>query len=133
MHLVTVGTVESALTDLAAAPRQGDEGGPEAVLVFEEDFLDALDGISVGDELLVITWLHLADRDVLRVHPRGDRSREEQGVFNTRSPDRPNPLGLHRVDVRSIDGRRLRVGHLEAVSGTPIIDVKPVLGGIEER
>src|SRR3954466_11147134 len=133
MQLVSVGAVESSLTDLASAPRQGDEGAPEAWLVFDERFADALDGIAAGDDLLLLTWLHQADRDVLRMHPRGVPSRPVQGVFSTRSPDRPNPLGLHRVTVRSIDGRRVRVSALEAVSGTPIVDVKPLLTGIGER
>jgi len=133
MELVAVGTVESSLTDPASAPKQGDEGAPEAWLVFDECFADALDGIAAGDELLLLTWLDRADRNVLRVHPRGDPANPEQGVFNTRSPDRPNPVGLHRVPVISIDGLRLRVRYLEAVNGTPIIDVKPPLSGIHER
>src|SRR4051794_38237027 len=101
MDLVAIGTVESPLTDLSAAPKQGDEGAPEATLVFEGRFADALDGIAAGAELLVLTWLDRADRTVLRVHPRGDPANPRQGVFNTRSPDRPNPLGLHRVTVVS--------------------------------
>jgi tRNA-Thr(GGU) m(6)t(6)A37 methyltransferase TsaA len=133
MDLVAVGTVESQLIDLASAPKQGDEGAPDAWLVFEERFADALDGIAAGDELLVLTWLHRAERNVLRVHPRGDPANREQGVFNTRSPDRPNPVGLHRVTVISIEGLRLRVRDLEAVDGTPIIDVKPPLRSIPER
>jgi tRNA-Thr(GGU) m(6)t(6)A37 methyltransferase TsaA len=133
VELVAVGTVESQLTDLASAPKQGDEGAPEAWLVFEERFADALDGIAPGDELLLLTWLDRADRSVLRVHPRSDPANPEQGVFNTRSPDRPNPVGLHRVTVISIDGLRLRVRDLEALDGTPIIDVKPPLRGIRER
>jgi len=133
MELVAVGTVESPLTDVAAAPKQGDEGAPEAWLVFDARFADALDGIAAGDELLVLTWLDRADRHVLRVHPRGDPANPEQGVFNTRSPDRPNPVGLHRVRVVSMDGLRLRVRDLEAVDGTPIVDVKPPLGDIDER
>jgi tRNA-Thr(GGU) m(6)t(6)A37 methyltransferase TsaA len=133
MDLVAVGTVESQLIDLASAPKQGDEGAPDAWLVFEERFADALDGIAAGDELLVLTWLPRAERNVLRVHPRGDPANREQGVFNTRSPDRPNPVGLHRVTVISIEGLRLRVRDLEAVDGTPIIDVKPPLRSIPER
>jgi tRNA-Thr(GGU) m(6)t(6)A37 methyltransferase TsaA len=133
MDLVAVGTVESRLIDLASAPKQGDEGAPDAWLVFEERFADALDGIAAGDELLVLTWLHRAERNVLRVHPRGDPARAEQGVFNTRSPDRPNPIGLHRVTVVAIDGGRLRVRDLEALDGTPIVDVKPLLRSIDER
>ncbi len=127
MQLVAVGAVESALTDLAAAPRQSDEGAPEAWLAFDERFAEALDGVAAGDELLVLTWLDRADRSVLRVHPRGDPARPEQGVFATRSPDRPNPIGLHRVTVVSVDGLRVRVRGLEAVDGTPVLDVKPQL------
>jgi tRNA-Thr(GGU) m(6)t(6)A37 methyltransferase TsaA len=133
MELVAIGTVESPLTDRAAAPKQGDEGAPEAWLAFEPAFADALDGIAAGDELLVLTWLDRGRRDVLRVHPRGDPNRAQQGVFNTRSPDRPNPIGLHRVTVTAIDGTRMRVSELEALDGTPIVDVKPLLRGIEER
>jgi tRNA-Thr(GGU) m(6)t(6)A37 methyltransferase TsaA len=133
MQLVSVGVVESSLTELAAAPRQGDEGAPDAWLVFDEQFAPALDGIAPGDDVLLLTWLHQADRDVLRVHPRSDSARPVQGVFATRSPDRPNPLGLHRVTVRSVEGLRVRVSALEAVDGTPIVDVKPPLTDIGER
>ena len=133
MELVAIGTVESSLTDRESAPRQGDEGAPEASLVFDPRFVDGLEGIRAGDELLVLTWLDRARRDVLRVHPRGDASRPEQGVFATRAPDRPNPIGLHRVLVSGVDGTRMRVHDLEALDGTPIIDVKPVLGSIGER
>jgi tRNA-Thr(GGU) m(6)t(6)A37 methyltransferase TsaA len=133
MELVAIGTVESPLTDLASAPMQGDEGAPEAWLVFEEGVAEGLDGVAAGDELLVLTWLDRARRDVLRVHPRDDRSRPEQGVFTTRSPDRPNPIGLHRVTVVAIDGLRFRVRDLEAVDGTPIVDVKPPLRSAGER
>ncbi len=133
MQLVAIGTVSSSLTDRATAPKQGDEGAPDAWLVFEARVAPALDGIGAGDELLVLTWLDRARREVLRVRPRGDPARPEQGVFNTRSPDRPNPIGLHRVSVVAIDGLRLRVRDLEALDGTPIIDVKPVLRGIAER
>jgi tRNA-Thr(GGU) m(6)t(6)A37 methyltransferase TsaA len=127
MQLVAIGTVESPLTDRAAAPNQGDEGAPPAWLAFEESVAAGLDGIAAGDELLLLTWLDRADRDVLRVHPRGDLTRPEHGVFATRSPDRPNPLGLHRVRVLEIDGSRVRVDALEALDGTPIVDVKPLL------
>ena len=132
--ITTIGTVESPLTDPASAPNQGDEGAPDAWLAFEPAAHEALDGIRPGDEVIVLTWLHHARRDVLRVHPRGDVSRPRQGVFSTRSPHRPNPIGLHRVHVASIDGARVRVHNLEAVHGTPIIDVKPVLSSdITER
>lgn len=122
-----IGRVESSLTDLAAAPRQADEGAPEAWLLFEPEVVEALANIQPGDEVILITWLDRARRDVLRVHPRGDTSRPQEGVFSTRSPHRPNPIGLHRVQVTAVDGRRVKVRHLEAVDGTPILDVKPVL------
>jgi tRNA-Thr(GGU) m(6)t(6)A37 methyltransferase TsaA len=133
MELVAVGTVESPLTERESAPKQGDEGAPDAWVAFDERFADALDGIAAGDELLLLTWFDRAARDVLRVRPRSDPSRAEQGVFGTRSPDRPNPIGLHRVTVLEIDGLRVRVSNLEALDGTPVVDVKPVLGGVDER
>ena len=122
-----IGWVESSLTDLASAPKQGDECAPEARLVFDPARVEGLQEIRAGQEMLVLTWLHRARRDLLRVHPRGDVSRAAQGVFNTRSPDRPNPIGLHRVQVLSIEDGRLRVRNLEALDGTPIVDLKPVL------
>jgi tRNA-Thr(GGU) m(6)t(6)A37 methyltransferase TsaA len=125
--LEQIGVVESPLTDLAAAPKQGDEGAPDAWLALDDGVAAGLDGIAPGDELILLTWLHRAQRDVLSVHPRGDTSRPPQGVFGTRSPHRPNPIGLHRVTVLAVDGTRLRVRDLEAVDGTPIVDVKPVL------
>ena len=133
MDLIRVAIVESPLTDRAAAPKQGDEGAPEATIVFEAGFVPAIDGVAPGDELLLLTWFDRASRDVLRVHPRGDVSRAEMGVFATRSPDRPNPIGLHRVTVLEIEGRRMRVSDLEALDGTPVVDVKPVLGSVSER
>ena len=133
MDLIRVATVESSLIDRAAAPKQGDEGAPEATLAFEEGFAPALEGLVPGDDVIVLTWLDRASRDVLRVYPRGDVSRGEHGVFATRSPDRPNPIGLHRVTVLAVDGPRLRVQGLEALDGTPIVDVKPVLRGVGER
>src|SRR6185503_1431455 len=106
----------------------------DAWLVFEPAVVDALDGIRAGAEILLLTWLDRASRDVLRVHPRGDQSRAQQGVFSTRSQHRPNPIGLHRVEVASIEGNRVLVRGLEAVDGTPIVDVKPVLAtDIEQR
>jgi tRNA-Thr(GGU) m(6)t(6)A37 methyltransferase TsaA len=133
LELTPVGRVESELTDPAAAPKQGDEGAPDAWLVFEPAAMPALDGLRAGDEVIVLTWLDRADRDVLRVHPRDDASRPEQGVFATRSADRPNPIGLHRVTVLAVEGARLRVSGLEAVDGTPVLDLKPVIGGPRER
>jgi tRNA-Thr(GGU) m(6)t(6)A37 methyltransferase TsaA len=106
---------------------QGDEGAPEAWLELTPQAADGLVGIKAGDELIVLTWLHLADRSVLQVHPRGDLNRPLTGVFATRSPDRPNPVGLHRVSVLEVMGDKLRVAPLEAIDGTPIIDIKPVL------
>jgi tRNA-Thr(GGU) m(6)t(6)A37 methyltransferase TsaA len=126
-ELMPIGRVESPLTDIASAPRQGDEGAPDAWLHFEPTVLEALAGIRAGDEVIVVTWLDQARRDVLRVHPRGDTAKAQQGVFSTRSPHRPNPIGLHRVKVLSIDGGRVLVSNLEAVDGTPIVDLKPVL------
>lgn len=130
-----VGRVESPLTDRESAPRQGDEGAPAAWLAFDPAYRPALRDLAPGAEVIVLTWLDRADRGVLTVHPRGDASRPEQGVFSTRSPDRPNPIGLHRVRILAVaeDGTRLRVDGLEALDGTPVLDVKPVLGGIAER
>jgi tRNA-Thr(GGU) m(6)t(6)A37 methyltransferase TsaA len=128
-----IGRVESPLTSTADAPRQGDEGAPEAYLILDPLVQAGIDGIAVGDEIIVLTWLHEADRSMLKVHPRGDLSRPEQGVFGTRSPSRPNPIGLHRVRVLGIDEVRVHVSGLEAIHGTPIVDLKPILGSIEER
>jgi tRNA-Thr(GGU) m(6)t(6)A37 methyltransferase TsaA len=127
VRLDAIGWVSSALTDIRSAPKQGDEGGAEAWLVFDEAVGPALANVSAGDSMVLITWLHEADRSVLRVHPRDDRSRPEAGVFSTRSPDRPNPIGLHDVVVLEVEGRRVRVRALEAVDGTPILDLKPKL------
>jgi len=125
--LQTIGRVESTLTDLAEAPRQPDEGAPEAWIVLDDRYAAALDGLSPGSDVVLLTWLDHADRDVLAVHPRGDTDRPLAGVFATRSPDRPNPIGLHDVQVVDVDGNRLHVRNLEAVDGTPILDIKPVL------
>jgi len=127
MSLVPIGVVSSPLTDPAAAPKQGFEGAPDAWLVLEPRVAAGLDGMRPGDEIIVVTWLHRARRDILRVHPRDDLSNPERGVFTTRSADRPNPIGLHRVEVAAIDGTRVRVRGLEAVDGTPVVDLKPVL------
>ena len=122
-----IGVVESPLEELDQAPKQGDEGAPDAWLRFEPGVRAGLDGLKAGDEVVLLTWLDRASREVLRVHPRGDASRAEQGVFTTRSPDRPNPIGLHRVSILAVDGLRVRVSGLEAIDGTPIVDLKPVL------
>ena len=131
--LTLVGTIRSDLVDPGQAPRQGDEGAPDAWLEVEAWAESALEGIAVGDQLVIITWLHRARRDLLQVHPRSDTARRLTGVFATRSADRPNPLGLHRVVVRAIDGSRLRVGPIEAIDGTPVVDIKPALGAIADR
>src|SRR5688500_5576255 len=122
-----IGVIESTLVDPANAPKQGVEGGPEAVLVLDPEVAEGIADLSIGDDVLVLSWLHLADRSVLAVHPRDDPQAPLTGVFSTRSSDRPNPIGLHRVRVLEIDGCRVRVSDLEAVDGTPIVDVKPVL------
>jgi len=122
-----IGFVRSELTRLEEAPMQGDEGAPEAWLEITPQAAQGLIGIKTGDELILLTWLHLAQRDVLEVHPRGDLSRPLTGVFATRSPDRPNPVGLHRVSVLEVAEQKLRVARLEAIDGTPIVDIKPVL------
>jgi len=122
-----IGFVESPLTELQAAPRQGDEGSPDCWLILNPDVRPALDGLRAGDDIVVITWLHLADRTVLRVHPRSDTSRPMRGVFATRSQHRPNPLGVHVVTILGVDDLRMRVQGLEAVDWTPIVDIKPVV------
>ena len=124
-QLEPVGWVESPLTDRAAAPKQGDEGAPLASIVFRPEIWEAAVDLRVGDEILVLTWLHQAQRDILSVHPRGDPNRPRQGVFSTRSPDRPNPIGLHRVTIVSVAENAITVRNLEAIDGTPVIDVKP--------
>jgi tRNA-Thr(GGU) m(6)t(6)A37 methyltransferase TsaA len=126
-ELRPIGVVRSPLQDKADAPRQGDEGAPAATIEVLPDMRDALDGIAVGDELVVLTWLHKADRSVLEVHPRDDLSRPLTGVFATRSSDRPNPVGLHRVTVLGLSAGAVDVEPLEAIDGTPVIDLKPVL------
>ncbi len=122
-----IGHVRSALRALDAAPRQGSEGAPDAWLEVNPTFARGLSGIAKGDEVIVVTWLHRANRAVLETHPRNDPELPLAGVFATRSPDRPNPLGLHRVTVREISGTRLRIGPIEAIDGTPVVDIKPVL------
>jgi tRNA-Thr(GGU) m(6)t(6)A37 methyltransferase TsaA len=132
-ELQPVGWVESPLTDRAAAPKQGDEGAPLARIVFHPEMWDAAADLRAGDEILVLTWLHQGNRDTLVVHPRGDMNRPLTGVFSTRSPDRPNPIGLHRVVIVSVEENSISVRNLEAIDGTPVLDVKPVLGAIHER
>jgi tRNA-Thr(GGU) m(6)t(6)A37 methyltransferase TsaA len=126
-ELQPIGRVESPLVDRAAAPKQGDEGSPDAWLVFEPDVLDGIRDLQVGTDVIVLTWLDRGQRDILTVHPRGDLTKPPTGVFSTRSPDRPNPIGLHRVTILAIDGPRVHVRDLEALDATPIVDVKPVL------
>jgi tRNA-Thr(GGU) m(6)t(6)A37 methyltransferase TsaA len=125
--LSAIGFLHSPLKQRGEAPNQGREGAPDAWLEVNETVAEGLEGIAVGDEIIVITWLHQAQRDILKVHPRGDEAVPLAGVFATRSPDRPNPLGLHRVTVLSIAGTRLKVGPVEAIDGTPVVDIKPVL------
>lgn len=127
IEIKPVGRVESPLADRAEAPKQGNEGAPEAWIVFEPDLVGALRGLAPGDEVLVLTWLDRGDREVLQTRPRDDPANPLQGVFNTRSPDRPNPIGLHPVTVVAIEGSRMLVSELEALDGTPVIDVKPVI------
>jgi len=126
-RLRPIGVIRSDLKDRKGAPRQGPEGAPDAWLDVHPWAMDGLLGVRPGDELFVITWFHKARRDVLQVHPRGVASNPIAGVFATRSPDRPNPLGLHPVIVRAIEGKRLRIGPIEAIDGTPVVDIKPVL------
>jgi tRNA-Thr(GGU) m(6)t(6)A37 methyltransferase TsaA len=127
IRLAPIGRVESPLTDPSEAPKQGFEGGPDAWLVIEPCVLDGMDGIQPGDRLVVLTWLDRADRETLRVHPRDDAANPLRGVFGTRSADRPNPIGLHEVEVLEIEDERVRVSDLEAVDGTPVIDLKPAI------
>ena len=122
-----IGVIHSDLTNRETAPRQGSEGAPDAWLELYSTVAEGLEGIAVGDEMVLVTWLHQADRDLLKVHPRRDPNRPLTGVFATRSPHRPNPIGLHRVTVLEIAGNKLKVGPLEAMDGTPIVDIKPVL------
>lgn len=125
--LWSIGVIHSDISERRHAPKQGSEGAPDVWLEVNPLVAPGLMGITTGDELIVITWLHQGKRDVLQVHPRGNPANPLTGVFNTRSPDRPNPLGLHPVVVREIQGNRLRVGPMEAIDGTPVVDIKPVL------
>ena len=125
--LEPIGVIRSELASREAAPFQGSEGGTDAWLEVNSTFAEGLEGIGVGDDIILITWFHKARRNMLKLHPRRDTNRPLMGVFATRSPDRPNPLGLHRVTVLEISGNRLRVGPIEAIDGTPVVDIKPVL------
>ena len=128
-----VGRVESPPTDRDDAPKQGDEGAPLARIVFLSEFREAVRDLRRGEEVLVLTWLHQGRRDVISVHPRGDMSRPITGVFATRSPDRPNPIGLHAVRIEAVAENGITVHHLEAIDGTPVLDIKPVLGRVRDR
>ena len=127
LQLRPVGTIRSTLKSRSEAPKQGSEGAPDAWLELDSTLVDTLDGLEVGDEILVLTWFHQAHRDVLKVRPRSDPRNRLTGVFATRSPDRPNPIALHPVVVRVVEGNRLRIGPIEAIDGTPVVDIKPVL------
>jgi tRNA-Thr(GGU) m(6)t(6)A37 methyltransferase TsaA len=132
-ELHPIGWVESALVDRASAPRQGDEGAPDAWLVFDQAFARGLRDLAVGQRVILLTWLDRGRRDELVTHPRGDLGRPELGVFSTRSPDRPNPIGLHDVEIVEIDGTRMRVRNLEALDRTPVLDIKPMLEQQSDR
>lgn len=127
-----IGVIRSTLKTRAAAPMQGSEGAPDAWLEVSPFAAEGLDGVVAGDDIIVVTWFHRARRDILKVYPRSDRRRPLTGVFATRSPDRPNPLGLHRVTVRKVAKSRLRIGPIEAIDGTPVVDIKPVLAGRQD-
>ena len=126
-QLRPIGVIRSTVKSRSEAPKQGTEGAPDVWLEVHRFAAEAMEGLSVGDEIIVVTWLHRANRDVMKVHPRSDPRRQLTGVFATRSPDRPNPLGLHPVTVRRIVKNRLRIGPIEAIDGTPVVDIKPVL------
>jgi tRNA-Thr(GGU) m(6)t(6)A37 methyltransferase TsaA len=133
VQLRPIGVIRSKLKARSKAPKQGSEGAPDAWLEVHRFAVQALDGLAVGDEIIILTWLHQARRETLKVHPRSDPQRRLTGVFATRSPDRPNPIGLHQVTVRKIVKNRLRIGPMEAIDGTPVIDVKPVLCEIQQH
>lgn len=132
-QVVPIGRVSSPLTDRAQAPRQGDEGAPDAWLVLDPKVADGARDLAAGTEVIVLTWFDRADREVLVTRPRDDPARPPTGVFSTRSPDRPNPIGLHRVQIVQVDGLRIQVRPLEALDGTPVVDIKPVLDAATER
>jgi tRNA-Thr(GGU) m(6)t(6)A37 methyltransferase TsaA len=127
-----IGVIRSTIKTRAEAPMQGSEGAPDAWLEVRASVMEGLDGIAAGQELIFLSWLHQSRRDVLKVHPRSDPRRRLTGVFATRSPDRPNPIGLHRVTVREVARNRLRIGPIEVIDGTPIVDIKPVLAGVRD-
>ena len=127
LQLKPIGVIRSVIKERSKAPKQGSEGAPEAWIVVRPSIAEAVDGLAAGDKIVALTWLHRAHRDVLKVHPRSDPKRRLTGVFATRSPDRPNPIGLHEVTVRKVAKTRLRVGPIEAIDGTPVIDIKPIL------
>jgi tRNA-Thr(GGU) m(6)t(6)A37 methyltransferase TsaA len=127
-----IGVIRSPIVNRADAPKQGYEGAPDVLLEVDPSFSEALVGVIAGQDLIVITWLNRGKRDVLKAHPRSDPSRPLTGVFALRSPDRPNPLGLHRVTLRAIEENRLRIGPLEAIDGTPVVDLKPVLSAVDD-
>lgn len=130
--LKAIGVIRSTIKTRADAPMQGSEGAPDAWLEVNKSVAEGLDGLARGDELIVLTWLHRANREVLKVHPRSDPRRPLTGVFATRSPDRPNPIGLHHVTVREVDENRVRIGPIEVIDGTPVVDIKPVLPGVRD-
>jgi tRNA-Thr(GGU) m(6)t(6)A37 methyltransferase TsaA len=132
-ELKPIGWVESPLVDRDSAPRQGDEGAPDAWLVLDSDMRSGIRDLREGTEIIVLTWLDRARRDVLVVHPRGDPNNPMLGVFSTRSPDRPNPVGLHTVLILAIEDTRILVRHLEALDQTPVLDIKPLLEPVGER
>ena len=132
-ELRPIGFVESSLVDLASAPAQGDEGAPDARIVLRPEFVPAMRNLEPGLSIVVLTWLDRGDRTVLELHPRDDPARPLHGVFSTRSPDRPNPIGLHEVEIVGIDDTRIQVRNLEAIDGTPVVDIKPLLGPVSTR
>ena len=132
VQLRPIGVIRSTIKERSDAPKQGAEGAPDAWLDVNPSAAPGLEGLSAGSEIIVITWLHKGRRETLKVRPRSDPHRRLTGVFATRSPDRPNPLGLHRVTIRSISGRRLRIGPIEVVDGTPVVDLKPMLCSVQD-
>ena len=119
-----IGIVHSNLKKRADAPKQGKEGAPDAWIEIQKEYTSGLQGLSIGDQIIIITWLHLSNRDILAVHPRGNKNNPLTGVFATRSPNRPNPLGLHKVIIKELSENTLKVGPLEAIDGTPVVDIK---------